>query len=184
MISVVLIISQLTKEPSVLQYDFKKSIGYWTNITSQAFQRALNEEVRPLGITWRQCQVLALLAIESRLSQAELAERMGIEPPTLVGILDRMERDGWIQRESFPGDRRKKIVVATEEAAPIWDAIATCARRVRQRATRGLTAEQVDTLVQMLDLVQQNLNTPADDPGSAAEDAADVKNASVVEEVH
>ena len=164
----------------MLQYDFKKSVGYWSNVTSQAFQRALNEEVRPLGITWRQCQVLAWLALEGRLSQAELAERMGIEPPTLVGILDRMERDGWIQRESCPGDRRKKIVVATAEAEPIWDEIATCARRVRQRATRGLTPEQVESLVAMLDLVQQNLNAPVEKQGSTA----DNENQPVAEKVH
>lgn len=144
----------------MLRYDFNNSIGFWTTSASQAFQRALNEEVRPLGVTWRQCQVLAFLALESTLSQAVLAERMGIEPPTLVGILDRMERDGWIRRESCPQDRRKKMIVATAEAEPVWAEIAACARRVRQRATQGLTSEQVESLKTLLSLVQQNLHAP------------------------
>ncbi len=144
----------------MLQYDFHNSIGYWTNMAAQAFQRALNEEVRPLGVTWRQCQVLAFLALEDALSQAELAERIGIEPPTLVGILDRMERDGWIRREGCPSDRRKKLVVATAEAEPVWAEIAACARRVRSRALQGLAPEQAESLKQMLAHVLQNLNAP------------------------
>jgi MarR family transcriptional regulator for hemolysin len=75
----------------VLEYDFESSIGYWIFMTSQAMERALNEELAPLGITHRQFQVLAWLACVGVLSQAELAERMKVEAPTLAGILERME---------------------------------------------------------------------------------------------
>ena len=34
-----------------LQYDFSNSVGYWITSASHAIQRALNEEVRPHGIT-------------------------------------------------------------------------------------------------------------------------------------
>ena len=94
----------------MLEYDFENSVGYWICQASQIFQRAFNEELAPQGVTFRQAQVLGCLALEGRLSQTDLAERMRIEPPTLVGILDRMERDGWIRRGGDTTDRRRKLI--------------------------------------------------------------------------
>jgi len=139
-------------------YDFEESIGYWLTLATQSFHRAVSDEVAPHGITYRQSQVLAWLVLEGELSQAELANKMMVEPPTLVGILDRMERDGWITRNSCPADRRKKLIRATTAAEPIWEKIAEGCRRVRASATAGLTEQEVETLKQLLDRVNRNLD--------------------------
>jgi MarR family transcriptional regulator for hemolysin len=128
-------------------------------IATQAYHRAVSEEVAPHGITYRQSLVLAWLAAEGELSQAELASKMLVEPPTLVGILDRMERDGWITRNGCPSDRRKKLIRATSAAEPVWEKIAECARRVRASASEGLTERQLETLKQLLGRVHQNLES-------------------------
>jgi MarR family transcriptional regulator for hemolysin len=141
----------------VLLYDFEESIGYWLTVVTQAYHRAVSEEVAPHGITYRQSLVLGWLALEGELSQADLATKMLVEPPTLVGILDRMERDGWITRNGCPSDRRKKLVRATTAAEPAWEKIAESARRVRARATEGLTEQELDTLRQLLGRVNRNL---------------------------
>ena len=98
----------------------------------------MSEEVAPHGITYRQSHGARLACVEGELSQAELATKMMVEPPTLVGILDRMERDGWITRNGCPSDRRKKLIRATAAAEPVWEKIAEGGRRVRARATEGL----------------------------------------------
>jgi MarR family transcriptional regulator for hemolysin len=145
----------------VLEYDFENSVGYWICQASQVFQRAFNEELAPQGVTFRQAQVLGCLALEGRLSQTDLAERMRIEPPTLVGILDRMERDGWIRRGGDATDRRKKLIEALPAAKPAWTKIVATAKRVRTRATRGMTPTQLTQLKKLLRLVQANLAQPA-----------------------
>jgi MarR family transcriptional regulator for hemolysin len=142
----------------MLQYDFEQSIGYWLTLATQAFHRAVSDEVAPHGITYRQSQVLAWLVLEGELSQAELANKMMVEPPTLVGILDRMERDGWITRNSCPSDRRKKLIRATTAAEPVWEKIAEGGRRVRASATEGLTEQELETLKQLLRRVNRNLD--------------------------
>jgi MarR family transcriptional regulator for hemolysin len=141
----------------MLRYDFENSVGYWMIQAAHEYQQAVNEELAPHGITWRQGQVLGYLSLYGPLSQAELAEYMRVEPPTLVGILDRMERDGWIRRDSDTTDRRRKVIHPTDAAEPVWSKIAACARKVRTRATRGLTAEQLATLKQLLTTIQHNL---------------------------
>jgi len=141
----------------VLEYDFENSVGYWVCQASHALQRAFNEELAPQGVTFRQAQVLGCLALEGRLSQTELADRMRIEPPTLVGILDRMERDGWIRRDADKRDRRRKFIEPTAAAGPVWTKIVVVAKRVRARATRGMTASQLVQLKKLLAIVQANL---------------------------
>jgi MarR family transcriptional regulator for hemolysin len=145
----------------LLDYDFEESIACWVVMTARAFEQALNEELEPLGITYRQWQVLGWLAFERELAQSELAERMRVEAPTLVGILDRMERDGWIVRESSAADRRKKLVRPTERVRPVWDQVTAAARRVRSRATAGLTPEEQVRLKEGMKHIQSNLSTPS-----------------------
>jgi MarR family transcriptional regulator for hemolysin len=145
----------------VLEYDFENSVGYWVCQTSHALQRAFNDELAPQGVTFRQAQVLGCLALEGHLSQTDLAERMRIEPPTLVGILDRMQRNGWIRRDGDKHDRRKKLIEATPAARPVWKKIVTTAHRVRSRATRGMTPAQLTQLKRLLNIVRTNLQEAA-----------------------
>jgi MarR family transcriptional regulator, transcriptional regulator for hemolysin len=142
----------------VLEYDFEKSIGYWLTIVTQALHRALSEELAPHGITYRQSQVLAWLAVEGEMSQTELAAKMMIEPPTLGGILDRMERDGWITRHHCTADRRKNLIRANPAAQPVWEKIVECFQRVRGQATTGLSEQQLATLMRLLKRVHQNVD--------------------------
>jgi MarR family transcriptional regulator for hemolysin len=136
-------------------------------LAAKDYERALNAALVPTGITWRQAQVLGWLAYEEELTQTDLAERLAIEAPTLVGILDRMERDGWICRHDCPTDRRKKIIRPTPQAEPVWEKILSCAQGVRTTAATGLSEAERLTLIELLRRVRRNLsaeaipNTPA-----------------------
>ncbi|HMP04864.1 MAG TPA: MarR family transcriptional regulator [Lacipirellulaceae bacterium] len=145
----------------MLEYDFQSSIGYWLCMTSHAYERAMNEELTAQGITFRQCQVLAWLAIEGEQTQADLAARMSIEPPTLVRVLDRMERDGLVARTDCPDDRRRKIIKPLPKARPLWKRIIASAEVVRNRATAGLSRQELATLKGLLGRMRENLQAPA-----------------------
>ena len=141
----------------MLDYDFENSVGFWIMTASHDYQRAINDELAPTGITYRQCQVLGFLALEGPLPQAELADRMHLEPATLVGILDRMERDGWIKRLACLQDRRRKLIHVQPSAKPVWIKIVACVKRVRARATQGMKATELATLKRLLGRVRKNL---------------------------
>jgi MarR family transcriptional regulator for hemolysin len=156
----------------MFHYDFEESVGTWLTLSTQMYHRAVSDELAPHGITYRQSMVLGWLALEGDLSQTELATKMMVEPPTLVGILDRMERDGWITRHNCPGDRRKKIIRANPAAEPVWQRIVECALRVRQRAIEGFSERELAMLKSLLRRVQQNLKNHSGD-GVGCPDAAE-----------
>ncbi|MDQ6674290.1 MAG: MarR family transcriptional regulator [Chloroflexota bacterium] len=55
---------------------------------------------------------LDLIASDGPLSPSVLARRAGLHPATITGILDRLERGGWVARERDPSDRRAVVVRA------------------------------------------------------------------------
>ncbi|MCA9132572.1 MAG: MarR family transcriptional regulator [Planctomycetales bacterium] len=150
--------SKLPAAESAWEHDFEASVGYWIVLAAHAFQKTLNDELAPYGITFRQSQVLAWLVLEGELSQVELANRMMIEPGTLVGVLDRMERDALILRVATAADRRRKIIRVHPQAAEVWGQVARCGRRVRAQAVQGLTDAEVQSLIAILKKVLSNLS--------------------------
>jgi DNA-binding MarR family transcriptional regulator len=60
---------------------------------------------------------LDIVARTGPLSPSALARRAGLHPATMTGILDRLERAGWITRDRDPADRRAVVVSARRERA-------------------------------------------------------------------
>jgi DNA-binding MarR family transcriptional regulator len=53
---------------------------------------------------------LDLISRYGPISPSALAKRAGLHPATMTGVLDRLERGGWIERGRDPGDRRGVVV--------------------------------------------------------------------------
>jgi DNA-binding MarR family transcriptional regulator len=58
---------------------------------------------------------LDLISRHGPLSPSALARRAGLHPATMTGILDRLERGGWVARERDPADRRAVVVRALRD---------------------------------------------------------------------
>jgi DNA-binding MarR family transcriptional regulator len=69
-------------------------------------------DLRPLDL-----DCLDVVAIHGPLSPSDLARRAGLHPATITGILDRLEKTGWIVRERDEADRRAVRVRALPDRA-------------------------------------------------------------------
>jgi DNA-binding MarR family transcriptional regulator len=58
---------------------------------------------------------LDLINRHGPLSPSALARRAGLHPATMTGILDRLERGGWVARDRDPSDRRAVVVRALRD---------------------------------------------------------------------
>jgi DNA-binding MarR family transcriptional regulator len=73
----------------------------------------LNHQVSDrLELKGSDLECLDLISREGPLSPSALARRAGLHPATMTGILDRLERGGWIARDRDPADRRGVVVRA------------------------------------------------------------------------
>lgn len=122
-------------------------------LISRRWRARLDERLRHTGLT--QARWLALLELWKNppaLTQRELAERVGVEGPTLVRQLDELQRQGLIERCPVEGDRRANNVRLTPSAQPLIDELMAIADELRAELLQGVSD---DELAQVLDVLRR-----------------------------
>lgn len=84
------------------------------------FRRIFNES----GITEQQWRILRVLAEAEPLPMRDLAALCLLPPPSLAGIVDRLQKAGLVKRESSAGDRRRVLISLTESGMARYREIA------------------------------------------------------------
>ncbi|MBA5778583.1 MarR family transcriptional regulator [Stappia sp. F7233] len=97
-----------------------------------------------LELTPGSARALAYAVAYDGLRQKELADRMAVEPMTLVGYLDQLEALGLIERAADPKDRRCKLIRATAAAEPIMATIRAAGARVRAVVNAGMSDAEAE----------------------------------------
>lgn len=98
-------------------YDFENSIGFIVKRAAKVFVKALDSELREkVGITFGQWKVIVMLVDQDGLTQKEIADKLGLEGPTLIPIVDKMEKERLVVRKVDAGDRRNNRIYRTEKA--------------------------------------------------------------------
>jgi DNA-binding MarR family transcriptional regulator len=76
----------------------------------------LNHQVSErLGLNDVDLDCLDLVNRFGPLSPSALAQRASLHPATMTGVLDRLERGGWVVRERDPSDRRAVVIRALRD---------------------------------------------------------------------
>ena len=102
------------------------SLGQTMNRAARLLRRLADQRLAPLGLSSGYMPVLTALADGDALSQKALTEQAGIEQPTMAATLGRMERDGVIERQPHPGDKRSarfSLTRATRNKLPAITAV-------------------------------------------------------------
>jgi len=124
--------------------------------TARTWRHRLDQRLKPLGLSQaRWVLILVLNRYGDGVTQTELAVRAGIEGPTLVGLLDRMAEDGWIERRASETDRRAKTVHLTDKAQEISVQIKQVARKLRQELLSDVPQEELTHVMQILEGIKQ-----------------------------
>jgi MarR family transcriptional regulator for hemolysin len=137
--------------------------------TARAWRLKLDQRLAPLGMSqarWR--TLLHLSHAEEPITQAELAARLGVEEPTLVNLLHRLEEAGWVKRVSSLHDRRCKTVKLQPRARRVIDQIDGAARDLRQELIRGIGRNELDTCMRVLKAVRSRAEASERNGRSAA----------------
>jgi len=89
------------------------TIGRLLYLTHRTVHDELDRRLAERGASLWNWVLLKEAASAEGASQRELAQHMRIEPPTLVGHLDKLAQDGLVERRPDPDDRRVVRVVVT-----------------------------------------------------------------------
>jgi MarR family transcriptional regulator for hemolysin len=114
--------------------------------TARAWRLKLDERLKPMGLSqakWR------------TLTQSEIAARLGIEEPTLVTLLHRLEDDGWVTRKNAAHDRRCKTVHLARRAQRVITQISAEAFKLRHELLDDIPVSDLRTCMRVLTKICQ-----------------------------
>ncbi|HEV7305987.1 MarR family transcriptional regulator [Ensifer sp.] len=135
---------------------------------SGAIDRDCAARLAPHRLSEGKFVILFLLSDQPEgLAPHELADRAGVTRATITGLIDGLERDGFVERRSDRNDRRKLAVLLTASGRKIADSLLLEHSAWIASLFAGFTADEHQTLHGLLQRVWQNLGTggaPLDAP--------------------
>lgn len=134
--------------------EIERSTGF---LLAKAFQRAcalFNEEFAGYDLTPQQFALLGFLWIKDGLSQTELSVKSQIDRTTMGGIIDRLEKEGMLERRPHPVDRRAYQVFLTDKGKNLEDELCNMAKRVQDKLNSPLTKQEQATFIRLLEKIR------------------------------
>lgn len=135
-----------------------KSAGYMTNHAARLFIRVIDARLAGTGVGSGVLPVIFALAQGAPRTQADLARAAAIEQPTMAATLQRMERDGLIERRRDPADKRKALITLSERARALMPQVRAATSELNEVALTALSASERAAFLDLLARVSANLD--------------------------
>ena len=139
----------------------EKDCGMWIHILSHKLKKRMNANMQSLGLTGGQSHIMHYILVkcaEGPVFQRDVEKAFGMSRSTATGILQLMEKNGVIVRESVASDARLKSLIPTERAAHLDAQISESLRQGEQRLTKGLSSEQLAQFLETAAHMAANLD--------------------------
>lgn len=130
--------------------DYEMHIAFSTTKASKALNDSFNNVVLKYGVTRSQCVAMYYINLAKAIGQKELAEKMNIRESTMTGLLDRMQRDGLIDRKLDDEDMRKKTISLSKKGYEKLDELIVVADDFISNAVKDLKEEDIDVFKKVL----------------------------------
>ena len=136
----------------------REHVGITISRTARTWRTKLDERLSPLGLTQARWLVLMHLSrMGGESLQKELAFIVGVEGPTLVRVLDGLERLGLVQRLGVEGDKRARLIRLTPKADSVISDIMRIGIKLRGEALAGISDEDIESFFRVLEVILANL---------------------------
>lgn len=126
-------------------------ICYKLSRVMRKVQRYYEASLAHFEITPVQFYVLSALLWNDGMKFKDLAKSVGIDGSTLTGILDRMERGGFVERRDDPEDRRSLLVYITEKSRELGPDMIELAANLDREIKEQFPGAEFATFLKVLD---------------------------------
>ncbi|KAF1028213.1 MAG: Transcriptional regulator SlyA [Burkholderia plantarii] len=127
-------------------------------VLSRLYRRHLDAALKPYGLSEAVTLPMRYLArVQHPVRHGELAKALYLEGPTLVGMLDQLERAGFVSRVDSETDRRVKEVELTREGAEMNARLHQELAYIRLELFKGISDAQLEGCRDMFGQIEENL---------------------------
>ena len=133
--------------------EIKECINFLLSTPQHNVLQYLSVKLSSLGITPSQYSVLSCLWGRSHATPKQLAEILGIETSTVSGLLDRLQKNGLIDRIVNSEDRREVQVIATQKGRDLEKPVTVIIDDMNKEVLKTFTQDEIDKLKSMLRII-------------------------------
>lgn len=148
----------------LMNYSFRRArTNFLTelSVAGRKLRTLFDARARERGLTLPRARLLLFLSREKCMTQTELAAAMEIETPTLVRLIDGLEKQGLVMRRAVEGDRRAKHILLTEDARDQVDELEAMTDVLRRDVLQGLEEHELEQGLRILRHMLKNIENIA-----------------------
>jgi MarR family transcriptional regulator, transcriptional regulator for hemolysin len=139
-----------------------RDFGFRVARIAKRLRQAVDSELGAYGLTeatWRPLAYVGRLGEGVR--ERELAAALGIEGPSLVRLLDSLERRGMIERREQKGDRRVRGINLTPPGRELQRRVLRIGDNIQQRLLSAAHPGDLEACERVFNIVERALEEPA-----------------------
>jgi DNA-binding MarR family transcriptional regulator len=121
--------------------------------------------LRPLNVSAAGGLVLGMLRDRGPMSPSELGERLIVTRATVTGLVDSLEKRGYVRRSAHPSDRRSQIVELTPAGLDVNAKLRTLIHGHEKEWLSVLTADEIRTLIGLTHRIQDSMGSGGPNSG-------------------
>jgi DNA-binding MarR family transcriptional regulator len=110
--------------------------------------------LRPLGVSAAGGLVLGQLRDNGAMSPSELGERLIVTRATVTGLVDSLERPGYVRRSPNPADRRSLMIEITPQGLDVVKEVRTRIHRHEKALLAGFSGDELRAYIAQLHRIQ------------------------------
>ena len=123
--------------------------------TARIWRQAIDRRLKNLGMSQASWMTIAVASkARTPLSQSELADRLGVEGATMVAMVDRLAKAGFVVRQACQTDRRINRVVLTDAGNRLCETVKTEAAAVRKELLASIDPAKLAVATELLEMLQ------------------------------
>ena len=148
------------EEEIIKEDQVHKDIGFLVKTISERFRSSIGEAVCERGLTMSQMMVLQIIRKNGGSSNQRNIERiLEVAHPTVVGLVARLEKNGFVTCRTDPENRRNKIVEMTDKSYQAFDFFESGYQDFQKVVFKGFSAEEKEQLLCFLERLRENLES-------------------------
>lgn len=140
------------------------SIGHLLNNAARLAKKDFASRMQKVGITFPQFMVIKDIYTQEEkgsknqnLTLAAIAERVNSNRPNMTGVIERLEKQGLINRSINPKDRRSQIITLTDKAKDVMERLQRMSKETTNKALESFSEDEAKIIKECLIRIINNL---------------------------
>jgi MarR family transcriptional regulator, transcriptional regulator for hemolysin len=137
--------------------EVRRNIGIRMTVLARLIRNDFDRRVAAISLSRSKWTLIAAVARKPGVNQRAIAEMLEMSEVSAGRLIERLVKEGMVERRPSEGDRRAFCIYLTPAARPVLDQLAEVAREAEEQVFEGMSQDELETLLAGLDKLYGNI---------------------------